>query len=85
MASGDEMSRVRAVKAEYEAMLLKKKNVVGVGIGFRERAGQLTEELVLTVLVRVKQPLSRLRKRDRIPSMLDGVAVDVKQVGKLKI
>ena len=85
MDTGDEMSKIRAVKAKYESMLLKKKNVVGVGIGFRERDGKVTEERALSVMVQVKLPRWRLRKRDIVPSELDGVTVDVKQVGKLKI
>ncbi len=80
----DEMSKIKVVKAKYESKLLKKKNVVGVGIGYREVGGKLVEELVLTVMVREKLPLSRLRKRDVIPSALDGVPVDVKKVGKLR-
>ncbi|MBN1580577.1 MAG: hypothetical protein JXA89_07725 [Anaerolineae bacterium] len=83
MDSHDEMSKVRAVKVKYERRLLKKKNVVGVGIGYREMGGKLTDQIALTVMVENKQPLSSLRKRDVIPSELDGVQVDVKEVGKL--
>jgi hypothetical protein len=79
-----EMSRVQMVKAKYEGMLMAKKNVVGVGIGFRERNGEVTDEMVLTVMVSQKEPWSRLRRQDRIPSELDGVPVDVKQVGTLR-
>ena len=77
-------SQLEAVKEKYEPMLMEKKNVVGVGIGFREREGQLTDELVLTVMVTQKQPRLTLRSRDRIPAELDGVPVDVKQVGRLR-
>jgi len=78
-----EIGQIQAVKAKYEQELLRKKNVVGLGIGLRERNGQLTDELVLTVMVRRKQPRSGLRTRDEIPSELDGVPVDVKEVGTL--
>jgi hypothetical protein len=84
MSEQPDMSRVQAVKAKYERMLMDKKNVVGVGIGFRERNGELTDQMVLTVMVSQKEPWSRLRRRDRIPSELDGVPVDVKQVGTLR-
>ena len=77
------MSRIQAVKAKYERRLLRKKNVVGVGIGLRQRAGALTDEMVLTVMVREKQAQSALRPRDMIPSELDGVPVDVQEVGTI--
>jgi hypothetical protein len=84
MSAELDMSRIQAVKAKYERRLLRKKNVVGVGIGLRQRAGALTDEMVLTVMVREKQTLSALRPRDLIPSELDGVPVDVQEVGTIK-
>ena len=84
MSDNPEMSRIQAVKLKYERSLLRKKNVVGVGVGLRQKAGELTEEVVLTVMVREKQPQSTLRPRDQIPSELDGVPVDVQEVGTIK-
>jgi hypothetical protein len=84
MNTNPEITHIQAVKAKYEQMLLQKKNVVGVGIGLRERNGQLTDQMVLTVMVRRKRPRFLLRGDDLIPSELDGVPIDVKQVGKLK-
>jgi hypothetical protein len=84
MSDDPDTSQIQAVKEKYEQMLMQKKNVVGVGIGFRERDGQLTDEMVLTVMVSQKQPRLTLRRRDRIPEELDGVLVDVKQVGRLQ-
>lgn len=78
------MEQIRLVKAKYEKGLLKKRNVVGVGVGFRQKGGQFTDQVVLTVLVRQKQPLSELRQRDIIPSELDGVPVDVQQAGTFR-
>jgi hypothetical protein len=80
-----EMCRIRAVKEKYESVLLRIKNVVGVGIGLRQVDGQFTEQLALTVLVQRKQPESELAHHDRIPSELDGVPVDVQEVGTLRI
>lgn len=79
-----EMRRIRAVKEKHEAALLRKKNVVGVGIGLRQVGGQPTDQLALTVLVRHKQPESELARRDRIPAELDGVPIDVQEVGTLR-
>jgi hypothetical protein len=84
MSENPEMERIMAVKAKYEETLLGKKNVVGLGIGYRERDGAITDEMVLTVMVRQKERRSRLRSRDLIPPELDGVPVDVKEVGVLQ-
>ena len=84
MSDNPEMSRIQAVKVKYERRLLRKKNVVGVGVGLRRKAGTFTDEIVLTVMVREKQPPSALRPRDQIPSELDGVPVDVQEVGKIR-
>jgi hypothetical protein len=79
-----QMERVRAVKQKHEKALLRKKNVVGVGIGLRQVGGQFTDQVVLTVMVARKEPTSQLACRDRIPSELDGVPVDVQEVGILR-
>ena len=84
MSEQTEVTRIRAVKNKHERRLLRKKNVVGVGIGLRERKGQQVEEMVLTVMVRQKQPPSTLLPWDRIPQELDGVPVDVQVVGELQ-
>lgn len=79
-----EMARIRAVKARHERKLMKKQNVVGVGIGFREVGGQVTDQLALSVMVSQKLPLDQLHRRDVVPRELDGVVVDVKEVGTLR-
>lgn len=84
MDDSAEMDRVRAVKEKHEKALLRKKNVVGVGIGLRQKDGQFTDQVVLTVMVQCKQPASQLARRDRIPRELDGVPVDVQEVGTLR-
>jgi hypothetical protein len=79
-----EMDRIRAVKEKHEKALLRIKNVVGVGIGLRQKDGQFTDQVVLTVIVQRKHPASELARRDRIPSELDGIPVDVQEVGTLR-
>ena len=41
MASQEAIARAQSVKAKHEHELMRKRNVVGVGVGFQERAGQL--------------------------------------------
>lgn len=84
MGSEEEMERVRAVKARYEQKLMRLPNVIGVGIGLREVGGQITDQVALSVLVSHKVPLEQLRPRDRIPGELDGVPVDVREVGTFR-
>jgi len=38
--------RAQTVEERHESQLLKKANAVSVGIGYRERRGQLTDEVV---------------------------------------
>jgi len=84
MIQDEELERLRAVKAVYEASLMRKANVVGVGIGLRQCEGKPAGEPAIVVSVTHKVPLSRLASRDVIPRELDGVPVDVQAVGELR-
>jgi hypothetical protein len=84
MTGDRDMNRLRAVKSRHEAALMRKANVVGVGIGLRRTGGKPTGEPVIVVSVTDKVPVSRLSPRDVIPRELDGVPVDVQVVGKLR-
>jgi hypothetical protein len=79
-----DIEQVRAVKAMYEQSLLAKPNVVGVGIGLRQRGGQFSDEVCIVVSVRQKAPVEQLSPEDRIPAQLDGVPVDVQVTGELR-
>jgi hypothetical protein len=78
------LSRAQAVKRKYEADLLKKKNVIGVGVGYRRRGGRLTDEVAIIVHVRRKVPRHELVAQDLVPEMLEGVVVDVEAIGSLQ-
>ncbi len=78
------IAHIQAVKARYEADLLKKANVVGVGIGMRMRHGRPVGGPALIVNVTRKVPLEQLRPEDHIPDMLDGVRVWVEAIGEVK-
>ena len=58
--------------------------VVGVGVGKRSIGGQQTDELALVVMVSEKLPEVQLDKNDLIPRQLDGIPVDVREIGKLE-
>jgi hypothetical protein len=82
--SEEAIQRVLAVKARHESELMRKSNVIGVGIGFREKAGQLTEEITLVVNVTRKLPRSQLAPEDFVPREIEGVPVDVREIGEIR-
>jgi hypothetical protein len=77
-------SRVREIKDRFEDKILIKANVVGVGIGLREQAGERLEEVCIVVMVTQKVPRAELAPEDLIPTEIEGVGVDVQAVGELK-
>lgn len=76
--------RIRTVKRAYEDELMSKANVVGVGIGLKQKDGAPTGEVALVVMVTHKVPLSQLDPKDVIPAELEGVPVDVQEVGEIR-
>jgi hypothetical protein len=75
--------RVLSVKNNYERELMEKPNVVGVGVGFRQIGGMSTNTLALVVMVSQKMPQSLLNPTDQIPSVIEGIPVDVQEVGDI--
>jgi hypothetical protein len=80
----EQLTRVRSVKAAHEQELLQKANVVGVGVGLRHRGGKFTSEPAVVVSVTHKVPRATLDPEDIIPSELDGVPVDVQEIGHIR-
>ncbi len=84
MPSQQAIAQAQAVKAKYEPMLMRKSNVVGVGVGLQERGGQPTGNVAIVVSVREKLPPDRIAPQDMIPTELDGVPVDVRATGAFR-
>jgi hypothetical protein len=80
----NDMASVTAVRVNHEARLLRYPNVVGVTEGTRMRAGRLTGEPALIVLVSGKVPRAKLPKGSLLPAELDGVPIDVIEVGPIE-
>lgn len=78
------IDRIQQVKEKHQDWLLAKPHVVGVGIGLRHKDGMRTNQLALVVMVDQKVPRVLLSEEDLIPSEIDGVPVDVKEVGSIK-
>jgi hypothetical protein len=72
------------VKREHEAALLDKANVIGVGIGLRQKGGTTIDEVVLVVMVRKKVPSIQLSPDDLLPLEIDGIPVDVQEMGEIR-
>lgn len=80
----EQIEHIREVKNRYTEALMKKANVVGVGIGLAERGGTQSDELALVVMVEKKFPRNSLDPEDIIPSEIEGVPVDVQAVGEIR-
>ena len=76
-------SKVAQAVARHQSDLLNYPHVVGVSEGIRMRDGRPTGEPCVTVLVDRKVPESKLAKGDVLPRMIDGIAVDVVEVGEI--
>jgi len=64
--------------------LLKKKNVVAVGWGYKEVAGKKTTLRTIICSVTKKEPLADLKKKDIVPKYIKGSPTDVKETGVIK-
>jgi len=78
------LDEIRLAKGRHAGELLKKANVVGVAIGYKEKGGQRTEIPSLVIMVRKKLPVSELRRQDVVPSEIDRIGTDVKAVGEIR-
>lgn len=76
--------QARQAKALHEYELLAKNNVVGVGVGYKESHGVVTDDVAVVVLVEQKKPLAALQPEDMIPRELQGMKTDVIEVGFLR-
>lgn len=65
--------------------LLKKRNVVGVGYGYKVADGKPTGDLTpFVVLVEKKMAKSALTSKDLIPATIAGIQTDVYEVGRIQ-
>jgi hypothetical protein len=79
-----ERAQVIQVKDLYKEAILAKPNVVGVGTGYKVAGKQKTDELCVVTLVRRKIPKDGLAAEALVPKSLEGVSVDVIEVGDLR-
>ncbi len=72
---------MKLIKNLYKKSLFKKKNVCGVGLGYKVVSGHILDEPCITVAVTKKEDVD---KKDFIPPKIWGVETDVVEVGDLE-
>ncbi len=83
MVEQEALAYAQTIKQKHEPELLRKRNVVGVGIGLRQRSG--LDEVCIIVSVSQKMPLSQLAPHDIVPPVLEDVPVKVQETGPFRI
>lgn len=81
MGQDEQTAKATLVQTKYTEMLLKIPHVMGVAVGLQKKNGVYTGEVCLVVMVDQKQPADSLTPQELIPSQLDGVPVDVQEIG----
>jgi hypothetical protein len=82
--SQQSVQRATEVKRRVESDLMRKPNVVAVGVGFRQRGGRQIDEVCIVVSVKKKLPRAQLAEGDAVPNSIDGVPVDVVETGEIR-
>jgi hypothetical protein len=77
--------RVAAVRATHEAELMRYPNVVGVSEGIETKRGKPTGRPCVVVYVTRKVSKAKLTKGRALPDRVDGIPVDVVEVGAVQI
>lgn len=77
------LEHAQAVRKAHESELLRRANVVGVGVGLRTQGGRRQPQVALVIMVRQKVPRAMLAEADVLPAEIDGVPVDVVEVGNI--
>lgn len=73
--------RLREAVGRFDEGILRLRNVVGLGAGWKRVRGQVTDRPALVVLVRRKLPVRLLSAADRVPREVGGWPTDVVETG----
>ncbi|MFA9409366.1 MAG: hypothetical protein ACERKJ_11125 [Candidatus Dadabacteria bacterium] len=79
-----ELTNVKRILKKNRKQLLARKNVVAVGVGYKETKRVKTEELSIVVSVVEKVPNGMLSIKDRVPRFIGNVITDVIEKGVIK-
>jgi len=81
---GAQTSRIADVRNRHESELLGYPHVVGLSEGIRIEQGKPTGERCLVVFVDKKIPADQLNRSEILPSEIEGVRLDVVEVGRVE-
>ncbi len=73
-----------SVKQANVQYLLSRRNVVGVGVGYKITSSGPTDEISVVVNVARKLPIAQLAETDLIPKTIDAVRTDVVETGVIR-
>lgn len=85
MFSTQRTAKIALIQEQHDARLMQFPNVVGTGIGYRQRNGNNTDELCLVVMVSQKLERSALPAEAILPRELEGAPVDVVETGAFAV
>lgn len=77
MIAANSAVALRELLARARRTLGRLPHVTGVGLGWREKCGEITDALALRVYVRQKVARAELSQSDAVPACYDGVLTDV--------
>lgn len=77
-------AEISFVRGKHQSSILKRDNVVGVGVGYKVQRGKQMDELCLLVLVTKKLPVEAVEPKALVPKSIDGVNTDVIEVGVIR-
>lgn len=70
---------------KHRFSLLKRANVVGVGIGYKQIDRKYTREPALVILVDKKVPAHALNRQEAVPKQIGGLPTDVVEIGEVAL
>ncbi|HBQ29265.1 hypothetical protein HX99_06880 [Peptococcaceae bacterium SCADC1_2_3] len=79
------MLRLFHLLEKHRFSLLKKTNVVGVGIGYKQIAREYTREPSLVIFVAKKVPAHALNRQEAVPKQIGGLPTDVVEIGEVAL
>ena len=78
------LSQARQIYRQVLSDILARQNVLGVGLGYKERDGKISDELSLIISVAKKLPVEQLAPQDLIPKAFQGLITDVVETGYIR-
>jgi hypothetical protein len=77
-------NEIAQIKEASKDNLLAMNNVVGVGVGYKVQGGSQSDDVAIVVMVSRKLPLPALAPESVLPKNIEGVNIDVIEVGQIR-